>query len=143
MPEEHFETAVSAAKEAAGQVTTAFMLREAKRNDPKPEPKPATHTETPKLIVEDKLRERSVPKVPGWAQIYVKAWSDLEHDRSLGHGGGMTRIHYASISQYGRDMGLSGSALQRLALFVRELDEEYLSFVSEQIKKAQEAAKNP
>lgn len=48
MPEEHFETAVSAAKEAAGQVTTAFMLREAKRNDPKPEPKPATHTETPK-----------------------------------------------------------------------------------------------
>ena len=92
---------------------------------------------------EDKLRERAVPKVPGWAQIYVKAWSDLEHDRSLGHGGGMTRIHYASISQYGRDMGLSGSALQRLALFVRELDEEYLSFVSEQIKKAQEAAKNP
>ncbi|MBK8799429.1 MAG: hypothetical protein IPM07_25410 [Anaerolineales bacterium] len=58
MPEEHFETAVSAAKEAAGQVTTAFMLREAKRNDPKPEPKPATHTETPKLIVEDKLREQ-------------------------------------------------------------------------------------
>lgn len=58
MPEEHFETAVSAAKEAAGQVTTAFMLREAKRNDPKPEPKPATHTETPKPPVEDKLREQ-------------------------------------------------------------------------------------
>lgn len=31
MPEEHFETAVAAAKDAAGQVTTAFMLREAKK----------------------------------------------------------------------------------------------------------------
>ena len=29
MPDEHFETAVATAKESAGQVTTAFMLREA------------------------------------------------------------------------------------------------------------------
>jgi hypothetical protein len=31
MPDEHFETAVATAKETAGQVTTAFMLREAKK----------------------------------------------------------------------------------------------------------------
>lgn len=31
MPDEHFETAVATAKATAGEVTTAFMLREAKR----------------------------------------------------------------------------------------------------------------
>lgn len=32
MPDEHFETAVATAKATAGEVTTAFMLREAKKN---------------------------------------------------------------------------------------------------------------
>lgn len=36
MSEEHFETAVATAKDTAGQVTTAFMLREAKRVSPTP-----------------------------------------------------------------------------------------------------------
>lgn len=36
MPAEHFETAVATAKATAGEVTTAFMLREAKRNQGKP-----------------------------------------------------------------------------------------------------------
>lgn len=34
MSEEHFETAVATAKDTAGQVTTAFMLREAGREMP-------------------------------------------------------------------------------------------------------------
>lgn len=34
MPAEHFETAVATAKDTAGQVTTAFMLREAARAKP-------------------------------------------------------------------------------------------------------------
>lgn len=34
MPAEHFETAVATAKATAGEVTTAFMLREAKRTAP-------------------------------------------------------------------------------------------------------------
>ena len=34
MTDEHFETAVATAKDTAGQVTTAFMLREAKRGGP-------------------------------------------------------------------------------------------------------------
>lgn len=36
MSPEHFEAAVATAKETAGEVTTAFMLREAKRNHGKP-----------------------------------------------------------------------------------------------------------
>lgn len=32
MPDEHFETAVATAKESAGQVTAAFMLREAQKH---------------------------------------------------------------------------------------------------------------
>lgn len=39
MSEEHFETAVATAKDTAGQVTTAFMLREAKRAKPIDPPK--------------------------------------------------------------------------------------------------------
>jgi hypothetical protein len=34
MPAEHFETAVATAKATAGEVTTAFMLREAKKSKP-------------------------------------------------------------------------------------------------------------
>lgn len=34
MPDEHFETAVATAKDTAGQVTTAFMLREAEKLKP-------------------------------------------------------------------------------------------------------------
>lgn len=36
MPAEHFETAVATAKATAGEVTTAFMLREAKKGRAKP-----------------------------------------------------------------------------------------------------------
>ena len=39
MSEEHFEATVEAAKDTAGEVTTAFMLREAKRAKPHGKPK--------------------------------------------------------------------------------------------------------
>lgn len=39
MPADHFETAVATAKESAGQVTTAFMLREAAKHKPAAQPK--------------------------------------------------------------------------------------------------------
>lgn len=39
MSDEHFETAVATAKDTAGQVTTAFMLREAAKSKPKCKPK--------------------------------------------------------------------------------------------------------
>lgn len=38
MPDEHFETAVATAKATAGEVTTAFMLREAKKAKPQGQP---------------------------------------------------------------------------------------------------------
>lgn len=70
--------------------------------------------------------------MPAWASLYTTAWAVLEHDRSLGMGGGMTRIHYASISAYGADIGLHGDELRRLAFFVAQLDEEYLQYVRSQ-----------
>lgn len=39
MSEAHFETAVATAKDTAGEVTTAFMLREARRHKPAGKPK--------------------------------------------------------------------------------------------------------
>lgn len=39
MTTDHFEAAVATAKDTAGQVTTAFMLREAKKNKPVAKPK--------------------------------------------------------------------------------------------------------
>ncbi|MBK5203902.1 MAG: hypothetical protein JJD98_00385 [Polaromonas sp.] len=39
MSDEHFEATVEAAKDTAGEVTTAFMLREAKRGKPHGKPK--------------------------------------------------------------------------------------------------------
>lgn len=39
MSDEHFEATVEAAKDTAGEVTTAFMLREAKKGKPKGKPK--------------------------------------------------------------------------------------------------------
>lgn len=39
MTDEHFETAVATAKDTAGQVTTAFMLREARAGKPQGKPK--------------------------------------------------------------------------------------------------------
>lgn len=39
IPEEHFEAAVNMAKNSAGEVTTAFLLREAKKGKPKGKPK--------------------------------------------------------------------------------------------------------
>lgn len=56
MPEDQFETAVATAKEVAGEVSTAYLLREAKKsagNPPKPT-KPKTDHPDP----DDKLRAR-------------------------------------------------------------------------------------
>lgn len=53
MPEEHFETAVATAKESAGQVTTAFMLREAAKH--KPQAKAAFGTRLAHLVTRGRL----------------------------------------------------------------------------------------
>lgn len=44
MPEAHFETAVATAKATAGEVTTAFMLREAAKHKPVGKPKKGDKT---------------------------------------------------------------------------------------------------
>lgn len=64
MPVEHFETAVATAKATAGEVTTAFMLREAKRRAP-----------TKKLTAADKrrLRDLNASKARGDSMLSMYA----------------------------------------------------------------------
>lgn len=82
-----------------------------------------------------------IPKIPPWAILYTTAWAALKDDRSLGNGGSMTRIYYASISRYGHDLGLSGDHLRRLVYFVKELDEEYLAHIRSKLEKEGEQKK--
>lgn len=57
MPADHFETAVATAKATAGEVTTAFMLREAKRRAP---PKKLTKAAKARLEKLDATRHTSM-----------------------------------------------------------------------------------
>ena len=72
MSEQHFETAVATAKETAGQVTTAFMLREAARGKP--------HGQPHKGAKADSLREelkaakdRGVSQLETYARLTLSA----------------------------------------------------------------------
>lgn len=70
MTDEHFETAVATAKDTAGQVTTAFMLREAAKVQPRP-PKGAKADE-----MRDELKaaaERDVSLLMTYARLTIKA----------------------------------------------------------------------
>ena len=75
MPAEHFETAVATAKATAGEVTTAFMLREAKRNAPQP-PK----TKKAEAIREElkQARERGVSMLCTYARLTLSALRELD-----------------------------------------------------------------
>ena len=72
MTEEHFETAVATAKDTAGQVTTAFMLREAKAAKPQSKPKKGAKAEA----IRDELkaaRERGVSMLMTYAGLTLRA----------------------------------------------------------------------
>ena len=75
MPAEHFETAVATAKATAGEVTTAFMLREAKKNAPQP-PK----TKKAEAIREElkQARERGVSMLCTYARLTLSALRELD-----------------------------------------------------------------
>ena len=85
MPEDHFETAVATAKDTAGQVTTAFMLREAKGRPSSPPPKGA---KADALREELKAaKERGVSLLETYARLTLTAIraqdSFTEQERSL------------------------------------------------------------
>ena len=72
MSEAHFETAVATAKDTAGEVTTAFMLREAKRV--KPAGKPKTGPKANAIRQEIKAaNERGVSMLCSYARLLLGA----------------------------------------------------------------------
>jgi hypothetical protein len=86
MSEEHFEAAVATAKDTAGQVTTAFMLREAAKA--KPQGKPPTGAKADAIREELKAaKERGVSMLETYARLTLTAVrsqdSFTDQERSL------------------------------------------------------------
>ena len=86
MTDDHFETAVATAKDTAGQVTTAFMLREAAKN--KPQSKPRTGPKADAMRDELKAaQERGVSMLETYARLTMSAVrsqdSFTDQERSL------------------------------------------------------------
>lgn len=86
MSEEHFETAVATAKDTAGQVTTAFMLREAAKA--KPQGKAKTGPKAEAIREELKAaKERGVSLLETYARLTLTALrsqdSFTEQERAL------------------------------------------------------------
>lgn len=86
MSDEHFETAVATAKDTAGQVTTAFMLREAQKA--KPHGKPRTGPKADAIREELKAAQaRGVSMLSTYARMTLTALrnqdSFTEQERSL------------------------------------------------------------
>ena len=70
MPAEHFETAVATAKATAGEVTTAFMLREAKRHAP---PKKMTQADRQRLADLEAAQARGASMLSTYARLLLQA----------------------------------------------------------------------
>ena len=72
MPDEHFETAVETAKATAGEVTTAFMLREAKKS--RPSAKPMKGKKAKRMLQElDEAKARGVSMLSTYARLTITA----------------------------------------------------------------------
>lgn len=48
--------------------------------------------------------------------------------------GGLTGIHYAAVSAYARDHGITGEAFALFHAFVTALDDEYVAFEADRAK---------
>lgn len=75
MPDEHFEATVATAKDTAGQVTTAFMLREAAKAKPsRPTGKPKTGPKAEAMREEIKAaQERGASMLCSYARLLIGA----------------------------------------------------------------------
>lgn len=72
MPAEHFETAVATAKATAGEVTTAFMLREAKKAKPAGKPMKGKKAEALREELKQ-AQQRGVSMVSMYARLTLNA----------------------------------------------------------------------
>lgn len=70
MTDAHFETAVATAKDTAGQVTTAFMLREAKRAKPQGKPKTGPKAEAMREEIKA-AQERGSSMLCSYARLLI------------------------------------------------------------------------
>jgi len=70
MAAEHFETAVATAKATAGEVTTAFMLREAKRHAP---PKKMSQADRQRLADLEAAQARGASMLSTYARLLLQA----------------------------------------------------------------------
>lgn len=77
MPDEHFETAVATAKETAGEVTTAFMLREAKKHRPVARPK---KTKSAKRLLQklDQAKASGASMICTYARLLIRALKERD-----------------------------------------------------------------
>lgn len=73
MSEEHFETAVATAKEQAGQVTTAFMLREAQKAKGRPPTKTLNKKDKERLEQLAEAKARGVSMLSTYARLTLTA----------------------------------------------------------------------
>lgn len=72
IPEEHFEAAVEMAKNSAGEVTTAFMLREAKKS--RPVAKPMKGKKAKRMLQElDEAKARGVSMLSTYVRLAITA----------------------------------------------------------------------
>lgn len=77
MPPEHFETAIATAKATAGEVTTAFMLREAKAAKPQPKPIKTKKAEAQREELRQ-AQERGVSLFCTYARLTIGALNALD-----------------------------------------------------------------
>jgi hypothetical protein len=76
MPAEHFETAVATAKATAGEVTTAFMLREAGKH--RPPAKKVSKKDAERLEELRQAKERGVSLLCTYARLTLTALRSLD-----------------------------------------------------------------
>jgi hypothetical protein len=79
--------------------------------------------------------------MPEWAGYLVGAWYALVNDRTPNEMGACSGIYYASISAYASDHGLSGAEFDDFYLFLRAMDDEYVTICGERAKEAMDRAK--
>lgn len=73
MTDEHFEAAVATAKDTAGQVTTAFMLREAAKGKNKPLARKPTKRDKERLQELQEAKARGVSMLTTYARLTLTA----------------------------------------------------------------------
>ena len=72
MSDEHFEATIEAAKDTAGEVTTAFMLREAKKHKPTGKPKTGPKAEAIRQELKA-AKERGTSMLCSYARLLLEA----------------------------------------------------------------------